>query len=397
MTHGLSSAAQGNSGPASARQAKSTEARSTQTLEDELDRAFAHIATGALTERNHAIARHYIGLDGDGGATMEVVGQLHNLTRESVRTTIDGVSRRLRHYHSAGGQFPALWRIVSILESEAPVRADVIEQELLDRGLIRHPFRLEGVLGLCEILGHTMVLAPILEFQDQRWLLLRTHISASKKGLYSLIHRTVSAMNKCMSHNGAIYLPLQAQQLQLRSPEQSLRLVEQLAALRPDLRRSASRPGWVWYSDSSRSCLRNRLLKIFSVIESGTLTDIYRGIQRNYDKTRKHDAEMPLPKEVFADILRDMPDIEVDGEQVRCHKRPDADTALIGFEAALIAFITSQPASPIERSTLEQALVKTQQEKYALSMSLGFSCILLNAGSRGYRLVGTPWPSEIAP
>lgn len=367
--------------------------RSRPTLEDELDRAFSHIAVGSQAERNHAIVRHYFGLDGQGGVTMEVAGTVHGLTRESVRIKIETVSHLLRHYHHSGGQFPMLGKILALLEAEAPVRADVVEQMLVDKGWVRHPFRIEGVLSLCNILRQPLILAPILEFNGERWLLLRNQMGMHKKGLYSLAHQAMSSMNKCVSHHGAIYLPQQAERLQLKSPEKARRLIAQLAATRKDLRTAASNPDWIWFTDSPRSCLRNRLLKIFSVIESGDLSEIHAGIQRNYRKTRPTTDDLPVPMTVLADILREMPDIELQGNRVRCLKRPDPDEHLIGVEADLIRFMAQHIGRPAKRVAIT-ALASTKKEQYALSMSLSFSCVLTGTARNGYQLVGTPWPLE---
>lgn len=362
------------------------------TLEDELERAFAHIASGSQATRNHDIVSRYFGLDGQGGTTMEVAGKAYDLTRESVRIKIEAISSLLRHYYTRGGQFTILGKIMALMESAAPARADIVEEMLVERGLVRDRFRLEGILSLCEIVRLRLDLAPVLEFNGQRWLLMRNQMGMHKKGLYSLVHQAASTMNKSMSHDGAVYLPDHAARLQLKSPEKARQLIDQIAATRPDLCIAASDPDWVWFAQSPRSCLRNRLLKIFSVVETGELADIHAGIERNYRKTRAP-SDICLPIPVLADILRAMPELEVQGRTVRCLKRPEPEEHLIGVEADLVRFMARHPSELVKRVAVT-ALAATKQEQYALSMSLNFSCVLLGNARKGYRLVGTPWPEE---
>ena len=112
-------------------------------IEDELE----DIVRAARISRPRPVLR-YLGWDGAGGSTLQVAADEAGLSRERVRQLADKTKSKVSERSYA----PALDRALSHV-STVSGEASLIEQSLVEAGLARAPFRIEGLLSAASIFG----------------------------------------------------------------------------------------------------------------------------------------------------------------------------------------------------------------------------------------------------
>lgn len=112
------------------------------TVEDEL----AQLLQGLGEERNLRVAARCLGWDGGGCVPDVRVAETFGLSRERVRQIRMGVLARFRAARAHKGLTPCLEAAIHLAEARVPAWASEIEHELVQKGLCRSPFRLEGLI-----------------------------------------------------------------------------------------------------------------------------------------------------------------------------------------------------------------------------------------------------------
>ena len=96
-----------------------------------------------LSPRNRGVVFRKLGIDGNGGSTLEEAGDDIGLTRERVRQL---VQKFVRHLGGRGRLYlPTFDRVVATMVSLSPAPANLVEARLVDKRLTAKRFRLEGV------------------------------------------------------------------------------------------------------------------------------------------------------------------------------------------------------------------------------------------------------------
>ncbi len=98
------------------------------------------------TNRNADIAMKYFGWTGNPPGTLESVGNQFDLTRERIRQIINKFNRRLHSNLNNKIYFYKFEQCLNILRKRIPDKASLIEQELLEKKLVRSIFRIESII-----------------------------------------------------------------------------------------------------------------------------------------------------------------------------------------------------------------------------------------------------------
>src|SRR6266851_5670292 len=131
--------------------------RSRPTLERELRDLLG-------TGRNARIAARYYGFDGQGGGSLQTVGNEIGLTRERIRQIVTAASERLSTGRPVS---PTLDRTIAFVVDRMPSAAGEIEAEMRSQWLTSGLFRLEGVIKAAELLGRRLPFS-ITEVKGER-------------------------------------------------------------------------------------------------------------------------------------------------------------------------------------------------------------------------------------
>jgi Bacterial RNA polymerase, alpha chain C terminal domain len=138
-------------------------------LEDELDYLIAHSSKfrfSTRTDRNVRIAAQHYGFDGAGGATLNAVGEVYDISRERVRQICFRFEREVKHKKC---DTPLLDKAFISVASRLPAPAEVVEAALQQEGITRSKFRLEGLLKAARFLERNPPLA-LAVIDGERWV-----------------------------------------------------------------------------------------------------------------------------------------------------------------------------------------------------------------------------------
>lgn len=347
------------------------------SLEIEILNRISEVKTGSKSDRNNAITIQYFGLDGSGGTSMESAGEAYSLTRESVRQITNKVRAEIS---GAPSKFPALTEAIKIIDSMIPASADDIESHLVEKGLIKKGYMIEGIINAAMIFGAATKANQVIKHNDIRYVVSLAHIDAAKD--------VQSLATKEISHNGAVSLQL---------------LTASLPGVKSDIKKSfvlsvlnsisetvwVSNGEWLYFSDKGRNRFLSRLRKIFSVMESVSSGNLRLAMIRSWKKSEKEGSRV-IPEKVMISIISTLPGFAINGPIISVEKPFDRDEELSDTEEKIILILKESKDGTIREKELEDAIVLEPSEKFKFSMALNYSPILVRKKRGVYTLVGKP-------
>lgn len=339
--------------------------------------------SGSKKERNAAIVKVYLGLDGNGGGSMEAAGSPHGLTRESVRQILAKYKQVLVAHKTS---FDGLKRAIALLEKHAPLTATSAEEMLVAEGLLPENFRVEGIIETANYIGlkKNGIEASMVK-EKSSWSNSVSRFVVTPK--YENLPKTIfSKILKETSHNGASSAVHLASELSVTKAT-SEKFIRNLIDSIPEAQWLDEGKNWFYFANNGRNRLITRLNKIFTIYSKASFTNVKEGIRRSINKHNDEIFRRP-PDHVLKAIFLDQ-GLNINNEVV---ERPNdfiQDQNILKFEHLIVNAIKTQPDNRITELKLENSVVGDATEKYAFSMSLNYSPLLVRKRRGIYELTGT--------
>jgi hypothetical protein len=289
--------------------------RSRPTLEKEL---LDLLGTG----RNARITARYYGFDGQGGGSLQAVGNEIGLTRERVRQIVTAASERLRTGRQAS---PTLDRIIAFVADRMPAAAGEIETELRSQRLTSGLFRLEGVIKAAELLGRRLPFS-ITEVNGER--LVHTRDMPSVDTIMRIARRLVSLWGMATISNVVA-------DVRKVEPGCDRDLVVSALACLGDFHWLGPSAEWFWLSDKSDNRVVHRMRKILSVANPINISELQAGVARDYRM-----KGFSPPKSVLLEFCRQASGLCVSDETVKAEPAVSSDEVLSQVEKDIVHILS---------------------------------------------------------
>lgn len=339
--------------------------------------------SGSKKERNALIVKRYLGLDGMGGCSMELAGAPDGLTRESVRQILAKYKQALVAHKAS---FEGLKRAISILEKISPLSADTAEQTLRDENLIPDDFKIEGVIDTAIYIGLKKNGSDVSIVKEKScWsknvcrFVVTTKFEVLPKEIFSKIIKETS-------HNGASSVVHISNDINA-SKEIREKFVRDLVSSIPEAQWLDGDKNWFYFSTSGRNRLVPRLAKIFKVYKEAPFTSVKEALRRSINK-QNLEIFRRLPDQVLESMFI-AEGFTVENGIVSTEKQVVDGKKILEFEQLIVDVISKEPGHTINELKLENAVVKNLKDKYAFSMSLNYSPLVIRLKRGQYSLTGS--------
>lgn len=322
-------------------------------------------------DRTTQIVTRYLGWDGTGPRTLEKVGEEFGLTRERIRQVSGLILGRLR-----GREIftPILDKVLDFVRARVPKVADEIEGALVDAGLTRNVFRLDGVERAADVCGRKTAFR-VAQLGAQRLVL--------PLGPPNLQQSIAQIARKSVQHWGVATIADVAAQ----ASDRSGRRIEEtfvLSALGglPDFHWLDEQAGWFWLSSVSRNRLLNTLRKIVSVAPRISTSDLRVGVARHH----RMQGSAP-PQRVLLALCRQLPGCEVQDQLVIADPAPEWRKVLAPVERTIVR-ILMEKGPVMERAELEQCCLDAGINRSTFYVYLDYSPVVERYARGVYGLRG---------
>jgi hypothetical protein len=346
--------------------------QSIQTLEDEILFFLQPISS----HRHKQIVMRFFGWDGGGKKTLESVGGDFGLTRERIRQVCAKCEQELKQFMKQNSPpFRALERAIKYILKHLPSDLDAIETGLMEEGLTRKRFNLEGIQTLAEFLGRDVQFTTV-SLGSKRFT-----VSSDDRRMYTIL--TVLS-KKAIGHWGMANISDIAAQTE-RKTGQAITGDMVLAAISSYtgfqwLDRSG---GWFWSAAVPKNRLLNLIKKILSVAGELDVAELRAGIGRSC----RMNNFLP-PKHVLLELCRQLPWCRVDATKIAADPPLDWETTLETTEWALCSVLKEhQPV--MSRADLEKECLGLGMNHHTFEALLSNSPILSRPSKCMYALRGT--------
>lgn len=346
------------------------------TLEDELKELVFLVAK----DRAAAMVLRMYGWDGQGGATLQQVGDENGCTRERVRQICAPIADHLQKSYLF---LPMLDRALLLSNSSTPLLAADLEEKLRSEGISKIAFRSEGLITAAEILDRPVEF-ELVEIEQTRVAVPRA-LAEKCKSVITLARRAVE-------HWGTSTIADLVDQMgDGHRKDISVSLVMSLLEASPDfVWLDKSNGGWFWLRSVQRNRILNQIFKILAVAPRIRLSDLRTGVSRNY----RLEGFAP-PRRVLAQLCKYQPGLQVDGDWVFAIV-PIARSEILSGVEAVLADILLRNGPIMTRTEFEDLSVRAGINRAAFYMYLANSPILAKYAKGVYGLRGAhAEPGEI--
>lgn len=345
--------------------------------------------SGSKKERNATIVKRYLGLDGLGGCSMEVAGAEigdgagNKLTRESVRQILAKYKPLLVAHKST---FEGLKKVISILEKLAPLSAETAEKILRDENLLPDNFKIEGVIDTAAYLTLKKNGSDLLIVKEtSRWSKSISRFVVTTK-FEDLPRKTFSKILKETSHNGASSVIHISGDISA-SKEIREKFVRDLVSSIPEAQWLDKDKNWFYFSSNGSNRLVRRLAKIFRVYKEAPFDNVKEALRRSINKqnlTIFRRLSDPVLEAIFV-----AEGFTVSNGLVSTEKSVSDGKRVLKFEQLIVDVISQEPGQTINELKLENSVVQNLTDKYAFSMALNHSPLLIRKRRGIYELTGS--------
>lgn len=326
--------------------------------------------------RNTQIAIEYFGWDGQGGTSMQAVGDKHGITRERVRQITNKIVSQMRPEKD---RMIVLPHLLNLIYSLAPANADRIEQLISDQGL--NGERIEGVLHAAKHLHMPGKELRITEASGIRFVVLPDMDNA--------VDKITSLAQRQTSHVGFFHLDDFIEALPPMPRSNAYAFLRDVLVLRDDLVWLDDSREWGWLKDTPRNRLVTCLSKMLTLYASTTLNDIRDGAERYYRKGSKRPPRITAPDSVLRRFLEEWGMAKVSAAGiVRKSNLFIPDILPLDMEESIARYILSTSSKVVREKELESTLVPEKDgeihpKKYNFSIALNYSPLIKKGPKRG--------------
>jgi hypothetical protein len=344
-------------------------------LEEEL----ADLLSSGRSERDRTLALRHLGWDGHGKQTLESLGNPLRMTRERVRQICELQVDRI---YGKEPYLPILDQVLELSARAIPCVVQHLQERLVERGLTRGRFDLEGVIGAAEITGK---MCPFV-------------IEVVEGQLYTVSPRArnvprvvVQLARKSVSHWGAATTEDIAAQV---NNELSISIAPEFVAVilqgQPEFGWLDQMSGWFWFRSTARNVLMNHIAKVLCVCNRIHVSELRDGVSRHY----RREGFAP-PQRVLLALCRQADGYRVDGNMVIADPSLDYREVLAGTEKTMME-VLNENGRVMERQKFEDLCLARGIERGTFYIHLTYSPILVRYAPGVYALRGTDVPPGYA-
>lgn len=334
--------------------------------------------------RDIEISLQYFGWDGQGGCSMQSVGEKHKLTRERVRQITGKIARHMTAQSEE--KLTTLPSLLSMINAYAPASADRIEGLLKNHGLGED--RLEGVLQAARQFNRPGKHLRVTEEFGNRFVILPDMEGSAEK--------VMAKAQKLTSHVGFICLDELMYLLPGIPRDAALDFIRDVLSLRDDVVWLDEPHEWVWLKDAPRNRLVTCLSKMLTLFASTTLENIRAGVNRYFRKGDSTPPKLYAPDQVLKAFLAAWGQASCSPAGiVRKTSAFEPSVEPLEMEESIALHILNSPEKMVREKELENVLVpeldgSTHPKKYNFSIALNYSPLLRKGEKRGqYVATGT--------
>jgi hypothetical protein len=340
---------------------------SQRTLEEELMQIFCPAVSG----RDRQIVAAYYGWDGDGGHTLEELGQKYGLSRERIRQVC---VRAVKRYRRTKIFAPVLDRALVFIVQRMPAPAQRLRDQFHAAGYSHCGLSLETVQEAARLLGREPGF-EVAEAGDCRLVVPpgkaqfpRAIIQAAKRAALSFGATTVGEIAAEVAK-------------QCRKKVGEALIVQTLETL-SDFRWLDRPRGWFQLESLLQYGLRNMIEKILSV--AGQI-DVAR-LREAMSRYRRTGRKVP-PVGVLLEFCRRLPEVRVRGKQILADPPRDWRTVLSGVEAGMVR-VLMEHGPVLERGAFEEYCIRDGMNRFSFNAVVMCSPVIAQFGRSVYGLLG---------
>ncbi len=342
-------------------------------LEDEL----LLVAGMAGSKTNAHIILRYAGLDGHGGTTLEEAGAAFHLSRQRVNQIVGSVRDRM----SSSGVLPPILR--KVLDTACPALvadASTIEHTLVDKGLARTPFRLEGLPRALSLLGGTSPFR-IIRRNGVR-VVVRNKRVRQLRQLLRLAGAHIRRRGVCNLDD-----LMMAGRLEMAAED-----VRAVLSWLPRFEWLDDDRTWFWIQPrlgprptKVGNRVVNQVLKVLAIADSVDVGELRSGVGRHRGM-----RGLAPPRRILREVCSRMPWVKVEAERVEADRSLDWRGVLEGSEEERLVSIIRGLGGVASREQLEVSCLACGMNLSTFSVLLSNSPVLDRIRQGVYRLRGAP-------
>ena len=322
--------------------------------------------------RDREIISEYYGWDGDGGRTLEELGQQYGLSRERIRQVC---MRAAKRYSRSKVFAPALDRALEFVGSQVPIATRDLKHEFEAAGLQGLFLAPETILQAARFLSRdgefsTVAIGDIELVVDARTAHLPKKIS-------QIARRT--ALGSGIATITDVVRQIEDQQL----ARVDLALVRAVLEALHNFQWLDENRTWFHLESGAQYGLPNMMEKVFAVCPRIDVSRLRLALARH----RRSGRKLP-PSRVLLAFCGQRPGIVVDGRNLVAEPPPSLDETLSGVETKMVRIL--QEHGPIlERGAFEEHCLAEGMNRFSFNATLMASPVIAQLGRSVYGLVGT--------
>ena len=343
-----------------------------KTLEDEILFFLQPISS----HQHKQIVMRFFGWDGRGRNTLESVGRDFGLTRERIRQVRAKCEQELKQFMKQGGlPFTTLERVINYILEHTPSDLDAIETGLVDEGITRDRFSLEGVQTLAEFLGRDAQFATV-SLGSKRFT-----VRSDDRQMYSIL---TGLSKKAIGHWGMANISDVVAQTEgkIRRTVTGDMVLAAISSY-TEFQWLDKPGGWFWSAAVPKNRLLNLIKKILSVAGELDVTELRAGIGRSC----RMNNFLP-PTHVLLELCRQLPWCRVEATKIAADPPLDWETTLEATEWAVCS-VLKEHQSVMSRADLEKECLGLGMNHHTFEALLSNSPILSRPCKCMYALRGT--------
>ncbi len=336
-------------------------------VEEELKDMFAPMAN----ERDQHILAAYYNWDGQGGRTLEQLGQKYGLSRERIRQICMRCVKRLRHVEVFA---PSLDRALQFIADRLPRATHVLERELREAGLSRHGLSIAAIEEAARFVSRTPAFRVVPVAQGA---------VAVTPGQADLAPRIARAARSVVGSFGVVTVADVQAELAKDRPRRHVgrQLLRETLPTLKDFQWLDDRRTWFRLETLPQYGLPNMIEKVVSVAERIEVSRLRTAVGR-YRRSGRH---LP-PAGVLLAYCREMPSVRVEGDMISAAPSLDWRTLLADVERTMIE-VLKEFGPVMDRCTFEEHCIGRGMNRFSFNAILMCTPVVTQYGRSIYGVV----------
>lgn len=349
-------------------------------LEDALGELFESLAPRQLKRKKELMAR--LGWLGEPPITLEVCGNLLEVTRERVRQIQAKIIRRVSQYPVF---LPQLDEAIRIFEDAAPIPAGDAPNLLIEAGICSSDFSAESVIAAASDLQRTTSLG-VRKIKGKRILVSDEDERATSR-LFT-VARTQSGASGATNVTEVL--------AQIEEEDGSSIDSGRAAVLLENMEKiNFLDSQWFWMPGipKERNRLRNISRRMLSVASPMSVSKLRGGVRREYSFRNSAGSFkwtlLAPPINIMTEWYKQHPEFRVDESGNVTHvDHLESRKELGDVDQALVEVLRSSPTTVLDRSSIREACLSRGINPHSLEVALTYSAVLDHVDTNIWTLRG---------